>query len=99
MRREDLDRVGDATLVKRLSELLAAKNAIEIELTATTFEYVKRRAAVVRSGGVIGGALAEPLALPDNVRAAMARREQLAEAHHEADVALERDPIARKLLA
>ena len=99
MRREEPYRIGDCRLVKRLEELLAAKTSLEIEVTAALHEYGKRRVALARAGKPLAGPLAEPLAIDQHARDSIARREQLARDHHEADERALRDGRTRALLS
>lgn len=98
MRREEFDRIGDGRLVKRLEELLAAKHATELELAKTIAEYGKRRAAVRRSGKEITGELAKPLAIDQQTRESLIRREQNAAQHAECDAQAMRDPLYRTMI-
>jgi hypothetical protein len=96
--RENLERIGDARLVKRIEEFLSTKNALEIELAAMLSEYAKRRIAFVRAGKEVAGPLAEPLALSHDVRTSMARREAVAAQNAQSDADAMRDPRTRQLL-
>jgi hypothetical protein len=97
--RDQLDKIGDGRLVQQIEEALSTKRALEIELTAMLDEYGRRRVRLARAGKKPSGALAEPLAIDDHTRTSIARREQLAADHYEADQAAQRDPRTRTMLA
>jgi hypothetical protein len=84
--------------MRRLSELLDAKRAIENELAPTLAEYAKRRVAVVRSGKQVTGPLDEVVAIDPQTRASLLRREQVAAQHRECDEAAMRDGRTQALL-
>jgi hypothetical protein len=85
VRREPIDKISDARLVRRLDELSKAKVALDEEHLATVAEYVRRRIALVKAGKQATGALAEPVGLSYGERDALHRREQLAAEHRVAD--------------
>jgi hypothetical protein len=55
------DHASDGQLVKRIKELQAARVALERELVASIHEYSNRRAARIRKGEALSGAITEPV--------------------------------------
>jgi hypothetical protein len=83
------DDASDAQLVKRIKELQAARVALERELIASLGEYSNRRAARIRKGEALCGAITEPV-LTGGDLARQAERERVAAQNLEADAAARR---------
>jgi hypothetical protein len=90
---------GDKTLVKRIGELMEARQATERALAEAVNEYARRRVELVRKGQPIQGPLAEPIAPSEGFQAYLANRERLAAQNFTSDEMASRDPRTRTLLA
>jgi hypothetical protein len=100
LRRErNIEKIGNSELVQRLNELVAAKQAIEVEHIKVVSEFIRRRVALVRAGKPVTGALAEVAPLTHNENESLARRERVAAEHFEADEAQLRDGNTARLLS